>query len=177
MKKLSRRDEQLLLCLIVVAIILAIYYLMIIPFKEKLKVANLDKEVARAEYENLINANNKPEIFQANLEKLIMVKTQKENVIPERIEKAQLISKAIDIEEMLPNKDITCEASGAEMLNKVCRNKVNVSFNITYTDLESLVSQITNLPQKTSIDNISFTIENNKLNGSMEVYFYSKSKA
>jgi len=174
MKKLSRRDEQLLLCLIVVAIILAIYYLMIIPFKDKWKIANLDKELARAEYEELINANNKPEIFQANLDVLLDVTAKKKTLLPDKIEKIELWQKKDAIEKIIAGKKVKCELGDYEKAGNAVRNKVVASFKLTYAELEQLINEICSMPQKTGVDNIKFTIENNTLVGTMDIYFYSK---
>lgn len=173
MQKLSKRDEQLLLGLIVLVIVLAIYYLMIIPFKDKLKNANLDKELARAEYEELINANDKPEIFQDNLDKLIEVAEQKKTVIPDKIEKIELWQKKDAIEKIIPGK-VKCELGEAEKSGKAVRNKVVASFKVTYAELEKLINEICSYEQKTGVDNIKFTIDNNTLVGTMDIYFYSK---
>lgn len=172
MKKLSKRDEQLLLGLIVVGIVLAIYYLMLEPFKDKLERANKDKELARSEYEELINANNRPEIFQANLDKLLEVIEQKKKLIPEKIEKGELIAKAIDIQKILPG--IKYDVIGPEKAGKAVKNKIIISFSTTYENLEHLINEICSYEQKTGVDNINFTINNNILVGTMDVYFYSK---
>lgn len=175
MKKLSKRDEQLLLVFIVLVIIVAIYYLMIIPFKNKLDEANLNKELARDEYEELISANDRPEIFQENLDRLLEVIEQKEGLVPEKIEKVELLDKAIRVQNMLPG--IKYELGTAELAGDAVKNKIVISFTTTYVELERLINNICNMPEKTGVDNIKFTIENNRLTGSMDVYFYSKSKA
>lgn len=174
MVKLSKRDEQLLLGLIVVGIILAIYYLMIIPFKNNLKETNEKNTIARNEYEELINANNRPELFQENLKKLQEGIEQKEAMIPESISELELYEKAEEVKGLLSNGSIKYDVVGAEKTKTAVKNKVAISFSTTYESLEGLIKDIVAMKEKTAVDNINFTIDNNRLIGTMDVYFYSK---
>lgn len=177
MKKLSKRDEQLLLILIVFAIVLAFYYLLITPFKDKLKNANLDKELARAEYEELISANDKPEIFQANLDILLEVIADKEKLIPNEIKSLDLVQKKFDIEKAFSSGRVKCEVVEGSKKGGAYANKLVASFKLTYSELERLINYVCNEPQKTGVDNIKFTIDNNTLVGTMDIYYYSKVKS
>ena len=177
MKKLSKKDEQLLLIFIVLAIVLAIYYLMIIPFKESLENANLDKELARAEYEELISANNRPEIFQENLDKLIEVTEQKEALIPESISKLDMVQNQFDIEKIISGNKVKCEVVQGQKVENAYANKLVASFKLTYSELEYLINKIVSYEQKIGIDNINFTIDNNILVGTMDIHFYSKTES
>lgn len=174
MKKLSKKDEQLVLVLIVLAIVLAIYYLMIIPFKNRLAEANIEKELARDEYEQLISANERPQVFQESLDRMLENIEKKEALIPEKIEKGELIEKAIMVKNMLPRGIKEYNVIGPEASGNAVKNKIIISFATSYAELESLINKIGTIQEKVEIDNIQFTIDNSLLIGSMDVYFYSK---
>lgn len=174
MKKLSKRDEQLLIILIVLAIVLAVYYLMIIPFKDKLEEENKKREMVKSEYSDLINANNKPDEYKKGLVRLREGIRQRKTLVPDKIEKIELWQKKDDIEKIIAGRKVKCELGGSEKFGNAVRNKVVASFRLSYGELESLINKICSYEQKTGVDNIRFTIDNNTLVGTMDVYFYSK---
>jgi len=175
MKQLSKRDEQLLLILIVIGIVMAIYFLMIIPFKQNLEEAKLRQELAQDEYEDLINANDRPEVFKDNLDKLIEVKEQKEALIPEEINSLDFLKKKVNIQDRF---NVKCDIVEGHKKGNAYANKMVVSYRCSYSQLESLINYICNEPQKTGVDNIKFTIDkNNTLVGTMDIFYYSKNKS
>ena len=134
MKKLSKRNEQLLLIIIVMAIVFAIYFLMIIPFKESLEEAKLNRELASAEYEALIVAHNKPDLIQAQIDADLAQIEQREALIPEKIDKLDMVQHQMDIEKMIPGK-VKCEVVNGQKKGEAYANKLVATFKLTYTEL------------------------------------------